>query len=231
MNPATELIVSIHVPKTGGETFRDILEALTDGHLQRDYGDRPLAPPSLRHRLELALGRPRLEPGTRAVHGHFVATKYWRRYPEARYVAWFREPVERLASHYHYWKRKPDRGNATCRRLVDEDLSLQAFAALPEMRDVQARFLGEVPVSSLAFVGLTERYEESIELFRRAFYPALPIEAARSNANPERTGERYDLEPATRAAIAELNRADVELYAQAEARFEALLAEHGMDRS
>ena len=30
MSQATELIVSIHVPKTGGETFRDILEALTE---------------------------------------------------------------------------------------------------------------------------------------------------------------------------------------------------------
>ena len=104
------------------------------------------------------------------MHGHFIATKYWRRYPDARYMAWFREPVERLASHYHYWKRKPDRKNPTCQRLIEEDLSLEAFAALPEMRDVQARFLGEVPPERLAFVGITERYDESMDLFRRAFY-------------------------------------------------------------
>jgi hypothetical protein len=224
----TELMISIHVPKTGGESFRDVLEQVTDGHLQRDYGDQPLAPLTLRHRFELARARPHLEPGTRAVHGHFVATKYWRRFPGARYLIWMREPVERLASHYHYWRRKPDRSNPTCRRLLEEDLSLVAFAALPELRDVQARLLGDVPVEALAFVGITERYDESIELFRRALAPDLPILAARTNANPERTGERYDLDPGVRAAIADLNGRDREVYGRALARFERLLAAYGM---
>ena len=226
MSQTTELIVSIHVPKTGGETFRDILEELTEGHLQRDYGDRPLAPMSVRQRLRLATARPHLEPGTRAVHGHFIATKYWRRYPDARYMAWFREPVERLASHYYYWKRKPDRKNPTCARLIEEDLSLEAFAALPEMRDVQARFLGEVPPERLAFVGITERYDESIDLFRRAFYPELPASAERTNANPERGGDHYDLDPSVRATIAGLNSADVTLYEAASAASRSSSAEH-----
>ena len=226
MSPANDLIVSIHVPKTGGETFRDILEAMTEGHLQRDYADRPLAPMSLRQRVRLATARPHLEPDTRAVHGHFIATKYWRRYPDARYMAWFREPVERLASHYHYWKRKPDPRNPTCQRLVEEDLSLEAFAALPEMRDVHARFLGEVPTETLAFVGITERYDDSIDLFRRAHYPALPATTERTNANPDREGASYELDPATRAAIERLNKADMRVYAAALARFEQLLAEH-----
>ncbi len=226
MTQATELIVSIHVPKTGGETFRDILEALTEGHLQRDYGDRPLAPMTIRQRIRLATARPQLEPGTRAVHGHFIATKYWRRYPEARYMAWFREPIERLASHYHYWKRKPDRKNPTCRKLIEEDLSLSGFAGLPEMRDVQARFLGEVPPERLAFVGITERYGESIDLFRRAFYPAMPSTAEHVNANPERDGERYQLDPAVRGEIERLNAADTKLYEAALVRFETLLATH-----
>ena len=228
MSQATELIVSVHIPKTGGETFRDILEALTEGHLQRDYGDRPLAPMTLRQRIRLATSRPHLKPDTRAVHGHFIATKYWRRYPQASYMAWLREPVERLASHYHYWKRKPDRNNPTCRKLIEEDLSLPAFAALPEMRDVQTRFIGEVPVTDLAFVGLTERYDDSIELFRCAFYPDMAAQADRQNANPERSGDNYDLPPTTRASIAEMNRADTELYGQATARFESLLAANGV---
>ena len=101
-------------------------------------------------------------------------------------MAWFREPVERLASHYHYWKRKPDRQNPTCQRLIEEDLSLEAFAALPEMRDVHARFLGEVPPERLAFVGLTERYDDSMDLFRRAFYPG-PAGRRPSGPTPTRS--------------------------------------------
>lgn len=224
------LMVSIHIPKTGGGSFRSILEAYAEGHFQRDYADRPLAPGTVRQRFRLATSRPRLEPGTRVVHGHFIATKYWRRYPDARYVAWFRDPVERLASHYHYWKRSPDLEHPTCRRLIDEDLSLQAFAALPEMRDVQARLLGEVPVERLDFAGLTERYDDSLELFRRIFAPSLEVKTKPRHVNAEREGERYQIDPAVRSAIRELNRSDVQLYADAQARFAALAAEHGMAR-
>jgi hypothetical protein len=162
------------------------------------------------------------------VHGHFVATKYWRRYPAARFMAWFREPVERLLSHYHYWLREPDLENATCRRLHDEELSLEAFAAIPEMRDVHKRFLGKVPVDALAFVGITERYDESIELFRSAFFAEREIDAAQRNVNPEREGERYEIDPAVRQALAALNRADLELHERALERHRQLRAAHGL---
>ena len=229
MSQANDLVVSVHVPKTGGGSFRAVLEAYADGRLQRDYADRPLAPASARQRLVRALSRPRLEPGTRVVHGHFIATKYWRRYPDARYIAWFREPVERLASHYHYWKRNPDLQHPVCRRLIEEDLSLEAFAALPEMRDVQSRLLGEVPVDALAFVGITERYDDSLELFRSIFGLSLEAQAAREHVNPERNGDRYQLDPAVRSLIAELNAADVQLYPHALTRYEELRQAHGMD--
>ncbi len=163
------------------------------------------------------------------MHGHFIATKYWHRYPDAHYIAWFREPVERLASHYHYWKRNPDPQHPVCRRLIEEDLSLEAFAALPEMRDVQSRLLGEVPVDALAFVGITERYDDSLELFRRIFDPGLEPGATRKHVNPERSGDRYQLDPAVRSAIAELNAADMALYPRAVARHEELRQAQGMD--
>lgn len=221
-----DLLVSIHVPKTGGITFREILEDLAQGHVAHDYDDRPLAPASPWKRLRQRLRRPTLPPGTRVVHGHFVATKYWKRYPNARYLAWFREPVERLASHYYYWQREPDLENATCRRLLDEKLSLVEFASIPEMRNVHARFLGAVPVEALAFVGITEAYDASLELFRRDFCPERPVAASERNTNPDRAGAHYELEPADREAVAALNRHDLEVYEQALARHRQLLASH-----
>ena len=106
-------------------------------------------------------------------------------------------------------RSNPDRKNPTCQKLIEEDLSLSAFAALPEMRDVQSRFLGEVPPERLAFVGITERYDDSIDLFRRAFYPALPSTTERVNVNPERGGDRYELEPPVRSEVERLNADDL----------------------
>jgi len=217
-------IVSVHVPKTGGVSFREVLAELADGHIVFDYDDRPLSPAPPFARLLRRLRRPALPSGTRVVHGHFVASKYRRLLPAARFATWFRDPVERLASHYHYWLREPDPANATCRRLIEEKLSLAEFAALPEMRDVHHRFLGGVPVERFAFVGLTERFDESMELFGALFCPERPLAVGRANANPGRSGERYDLGDGERAALAALNRADVLLHERAVRRFEALRA-------
>jgi hypothetical protein len=220
----SELIVSVHVPKTGGVAFREALASLAEGQLVLDYDDRPLAPRSLARAVRERLRRVELPPGTRVVHGHFVASKYARRYPGARLVTWCRDPIERLASHYHYWLREPDPKNPTCRRLLEGRLDLEQFAALPEMRDVHARFLGGVPVERFAFVGLTEAFDEGMALFQRIFGLERPLEALRRNVNPERTGERYDLPARTRDALAALNRRDLELYARARARYERLRA-------
>jgi hypothetical protein len=218
----SDLIVSVHIPKTGGVTFREVLAELAAGRMVQDYADQPLAPRPYWRRLRDRLRHVELPPGTRVVHGHFVAAKYWRAYPEARYVAWFREPIERLASHYHYWLREPDLTHPLCRRVIEEKMSLETFAALPEMRDVHVRFLGGVPVERFAFVGLTERFAEGMELFRRLFCPERAIAAERRNANPERGDAGYELAPATRRALADKNRADLALYARAQDRYEEL---------
>lgn len=218
------LIVSVHIPKTGGVTFREALAAAAGGHLVLDYDDRPLAPRSLARSVRERLRRVELPPDTRAVHGHFVASKYRRRYPDARFVTWLRDPVERLASHYYYWLREPDPKNATCRRLLEENLTLAQFAELSEMRDVHARFLGGVPVEDFAFVGLTESFDEGMALFERLFGIPAQAEAPRRNANPERRGERYELAPDVREAVARANAADLALYARARARYEVLRA-------
>jgi hypothetical protein len=219
----SDLIVSVHIPKTGGVSFREALAEVAGGRLVQDYADQPLAPRPWWRRLRERLRKVELPPGTRVVHGHFAAAKYWRVYPEARYVAWFREPIERLVSHYHYWRREPDLSHPLCRRLVEQNLTLESFAAIPQMRDVHVRFLGGVPVERFAFVGLTEHYGEGMERFRRAFCPEHALAAERRNANPERVaGAPYDLPPATRRALEELNRADLALYDRARARYEEL---------
>jgi len=42
----SDLIVSVHVPKTGGVSFREALAEWAGGHMVQGYGDRPLAPRS-----------------------------------------------------------------------------------------------------------------------------------------------------------------------------------------
>jgi hypothetical protein len=226
-----DLIVSIHIPKTAGRSFRQTLGEIAPGHIQGDYGNQPSAAPTPWRQLRERFMAPKVKPGTRIVHGHFVAAKYWRHFPEATYIAWVRDPVERLASHYYFWQRGPRMQNPACRKMIEEKLSLQEFAALPEMRNVQAGFLEGVPLSALAFIGITEQYDRSIALVRQMLFPRTDVEPTRRNVNPERanSGSSYEMEPDVRETIRQLNQGDQALYDEAVSRFDEQCRQYEID--
>ncbi|MDH3402848.1 MAG: sulfotransferase family protein [Acidobacteriota bacterium] len=223
MPPAGKpLLVSIHVPKTGGMSFQRTLEAHFGDRFRRDDADRPANTGPLRRRLRalraaLALARDGLA-GVDCVHGHFLAAKWLllaRRRP-VTFVTWLRDPVERLASHYHYWRRSYDPATALPlhRRAVEEDWTFERFALGPELRDLATELLWRLPRERLAFVGLTETYEADHAAFcRRILGIARP--PTTENVNPEAAPDPYVADPALRRRIAEHHRQDVELYAWA----------------
>lgn len=221
------MTVSVHIPKTGGASFRDVLMVAFDGQVYFDYRDRPLSRNHAWRNLVARLRGPRLPRGCRCVHGHFLARKYDGRFPSALRAVWLRDPVERLASHYAYWRRTPFPDNSLCRRLLQENWTLLDFARQPAMRELQTRFLQGVDLDGFAFVGVTEAYARGIRLFQRIFCPDSDLDAALQNANPERPAQGYDLEASERREIARLNRRDAALYDVARKRFEALCARCG----
>jgi hypothetical protein len=73
------------------------------------------------------------------------------------------------------------------------------------------------------FLGITERYEESIRLFARQLDWRDPVIVERLNASPNRQAAA-SLPPSTRAAILDHNALDFELYAFAVQLFERRLS-------
>jgi hypothetical protein len=215
------MIVSVHIPKTAGSAFKDLLiERLGQEQVCLRYEQTPL-----RWRSEVRQVPPLIVPegaSCAVVHGHFVADRVI--VPagaKAQYVAWLRHPVERLISHYLFWKRKPYVDQPLCRRLLEEDLTLEDFASPDAMRNLQRFFLGDVPASRFAFIGVTERFDESIDRFNATFGTSLN-RSWTVNANPHKPGEDYRSEVGERIyqAIALLNAADVALYTQARASYD-----------
>ena len=75
------MLVSLHMPKTGGLSFRATLEEHFGGRFAHDYADYPLAhPPEERQRMALE-SSPMLNSrelaGKECIHGHFLPVKYW----------------------------------------------------------------------------------------------------------------------------------------------------------
>ncbi len=224
------MLVSIHIPKTGGISFQGLLEALFGAHLVLDYGDKILLPNMWWRRL----GRPvgvRAVPvpaDTACIHGHFLARKYDRKYPHALKVTWFRDPVERLISHYQFWLRKPDPDHPLLAQWGGTLPALSDFAAARPLRNVYSTYLDGVPLSQFAFVGITEQYERSLVLFHKLFASDESLSIKPENVNEARGGARYEVEPQLRERICALNARDLRLYGDAVKKFEHLCSEYSV---
>lgn len=222
-------LASVHVPKAAGFSFQKHLTHLFGNRAIWDYNhtDRPdyqAEKPSPHILAQL-----RKPNKTTVIHGHFFLSKY-RHIPGLQRAMWFRDPVQRLLSHYYYWLRAPDMGHPNCAKLFERGLSVVQFAELPELRNMFARFLDGESIKELDWVGLVEDYQVSIDLFYAMYAIGRdPGELKRhENKNPGRGDKaEYELDKLSREAIEKLNAKDLELYALAKLKFKELIKRYG----
>ena len=211
------MLVSIHMPKTAGLSFRASLEEHFGRQFAPDYVDSPLAhPPRERHQMALASLGSNALTDMECVHGHFLPVKYLplaQKRP-CRFVTWLREPVARLISHYHYWHRVYGIPSAYTselhRRVVEERWTLEKFCLSPELRNIYTEFLWRFPFKRLDFIGITEFFEADFRWFCEKIL-GVELEPRRINVGSTTTVEEH----LSAAAIAEVSRyhaADIALY-------------------
>lgn len=230
-SPPRRLIVSVHVPKTAGTSFIRVLESCFGDRLLRDYDDQVMGHGPL-SRVLRSLYRYRLQSPRLArydcVHGHFQPLKY-RYHPGRSLAIWLRDPVERVVSRYHHYRRHADPADPQFRRYLKRtDLSLTEFARVRHFQNLYAHYLVGVRLRDFDFIGITERYAEGLALFGRVY--GLDCVAAQEvpteNLNPEKQGARYVIDDATRDLIERTNRRDMALYREALALNAALVERH-----
>jgi hypothetical protein len=231
----TNLIISVHLPKTGGTAFVKALRKCAEEVFYLDYGLEQLAPTALFRRgklttasFESIIGDLELFPGRSVIHGHFAAKKYSDLFPNAVYVTWLRDPVERVASHYFYWQRSHIPGDHRWEQFTAQKMSLEEFAALDFVRNVYSRWFSPLDVERFDFIGITEEYGRSLELFRRLICPEIKFHAKAKNFNPNRRGNFYWLDRELRSKILELNDRDAYIYIDGVRRFRCLCEEVGI---
>jgi hypothetical protein len=155
--------------------------------------------------------------------------KYVGLFPGAKYATWLREPADRVASLYYYRLDKPKMFHPLCRKLHRRKWSLEEFAAVPQMRDLQARMLDPLAIEDFHFVGVTEEFDRGLKAFCALTGTDREIAVAPQRVSPrrDRPGGAYDLEPTVRERILELNPRDREAYDRARQRAADLYREHG----
>jgi hypothetical protein len=158
-------IISIHIPKTAGTTFKTYLEA----SYKNDIAVISTKPVFSRcDKLNISKSTIDIDTYNEyIIHGHFTLNELL--YDnDFFYITWLRDPVERVISHYYYWKHKPDDNiHPIENKIKNEELSLEDFAKIPCMRNLQLHFLGNDGVNKINFIGITELFDTSIKLLEK----------------------------------------------------------------
>lgn len=213
-------IISVHIPKTGGSSFRRALEEHFKERLLLDYsfplGDSKIERRKKAHLSAIALASQDLG-NFECVHGHFLPAKYLllSSIRTLRFVVWIREPVSRLVSHYHYWRENKLTANSTLlhRRMIEEGWSLEQFCLAPELQNLYAEFLWGFPIEYFDFIGLIEDYRNDIQRFSKNFFntelPAFHLNRGSSLAAAS------DLSPNFRREIETYHSSDMDIYRRA----------------
>lgn len=125
-------------------------------------------------------------------------------------VAFFREPIARVISHYNHWRQQ---GNF--------EGTFEEFFEQKRFCNWQAKRFSVAQMEALNFVGLTERFDESIAIINAGL--GLSLKSRYTNKTPWRPSKikRSKLAPETLARLELLNAADIELYAAVRRKFVA----------
>lgn len=196
------MFLSLHIPKTGGVSLRNILKEHFGPDFYLSYWE-----------VTDAYGRIITEvPATaRCVHGHFQADQLADRFPHARLITWVRDPVERVVSSYYHRLRDPDWRHPVCLELHARKLTLLDYAALPLVRNEMTHFFGRRQPADFSFIGVLDEFHASmVHLTTLLGMPTVPFR--HDNFNPQKKSDKYDLDLPTREAISALNEKDQVLY-------------------
>ena len=210
------MLISLHLPKTAGTSFFYSLEEHFGNKLARDYADLPINTPTLKrntHALKMCV-KNGIQLGHKhdCIHGHFLPMKYLF-CRNAKFVTWMRNPIERLASHYHYWQRNYDpKTSANLHKIViEEQWSLEKFCLCPELENLYSKFLWGFPLKKFNFIGITEYYETELTYFSKHFLNA-EISHIEKNKNPDRVSKNYIEDPSLLKKIRETHDNDFSIY-------------------
>lgn len=217
------MLISLHLPKTAGTSFRQTLESVYGSKLFSDYYDMSSIQDYLLGEVDANnLTKPdsnRVLVGVDCIHGHFLPAKYRQMEINGReklFITWLREPFSRMVSHYYFFKRTydPRYAGKLFRKVIEEGWSLEQFCLSNEFRNIYIKYLCGFNLTDFAFVGITEYYQEDMMYFSRRF---IDVDAKIYHTNEGRANQAEEAlsDVALRRKVEAFHAKDFDLYYRA----------------
>ncbi|MCP8900274.1 sulfotransferase family 2 domain-containing protein [Gilvimarinus xylanilyticus] len=211
----------VHIPKTAGTSFRRAAEKRFGAkRVWSDYGkhkietSKKVVQYTHHERDYYSLYQAMERDGARMLGGHVPALRYVAGLGVTHTVSFFRDPIQRIASAYsHYVRHKAFEGD------------FREFYTAKGRINLQSRLFENVPIEAVGVIGLTEAYEQSLDIINDRY--DLKLKPLRDNVGRSNIAKPYHIIPEELAELEQLNRKDIALYQQVKTLFEqrrALLA-------
>jgi hypothetical protein len=208
----------VHIPKTAGTSFRlGAEEFFGKARIVYDYGvTAPQTDPLVRAALYQerqdfwALRQACERQGAAMIAGHVGARRFASLFGVARTITFLRNPVQRVASEYvHLIDRGRYKG------------SFRDFFSRPAMHNRLSKVMSGIDQEAFGFVGLTERYPETIEMLNQRY--DVGIRVRQDNRRDESRALMQQLSSGELEELVRLNKQDLRLFEMASDLFEARL--------
>jgi hypothetical protein len=219
-------LIFIHIRKSGGRTMHSIVA--------RQY--RPDTIVSVEGRTRGEPQVPPIDDRTKLVIGLVDYGIHERVGADCAYVTMFREPVTRVVSLYRYVRATPQHFlyeqaqemSVTDFVMSENDVAvandqtrqIAGVAGSPTVADLER---AKANLADFAAVGLMERFDESVLLFKRRFGWTIPW-YVRKNVTP---GDSIHVDTQTREVICAKNSLDIALYDFARRLFDEQVRREG----
>lgn len=238
---AEQTVIFLHIPKTAGTTLHKIIER--QYRSKNTFTIGRISHVSIEEFKNLSAAR-RAE--IRMIKGHLDFGLHEYVPGPSTYFAILREPIERVVSFFYWIRRTPH--HYLYESMISQDTNLKEYLESRSnimLDNAQTRMLsgvwydlgfGECTAEVLetakrnlrehfAVVGLTEKFDETLMLLKRAF-GWQNLYYARQNVTARRP-RKDELTPDTLDLIVEANRLDIELYQYATTLFEEQIRQQG----
>jgi hypothetical protein len=199
----------VHIAKTAGTTVKFILRNST---FFRHCDVQPLARRGIFTDQDYRFMK-KFFPRLCSLAGHSLIHPTAHLSAPIQYFTFLRDPFERCLSHYQHIKRAYQRQN--------RNFSFESFMQDTFMRDYQVRHIAGAPdlekakelLSRYLFVGITERFAESMYVFQKLCPYSLNVQYNRLHVTRDKTAaQKVRKEAASRRLLEESNQLDLQLY-------------------